>query len=425
MFRKLILISFFLSHYGVADNNLYKQEPALYSYIIGSLNNKKIEAEDNSEIYTIPASCLKVVTSLLAYKVLGSEFSYQTVLYKSKDDYVIRFSGDPSLTSEKLKQLLEPLKGQKFDRLILDNSLFIIHPHSVNNVIADKGTKNSRPISAMVIDKNFIHLKITPSNAENDAGYQINSELSTGEEPTSVVALWDKDVIKLKGSVNNKSKIINKIISPININDFAMYKVINILQSLNISATIEIVDDEINIPEDKVFIGSIVSDNIGKIIPPALESSDNMIFDILYLNILHKVQDKKIQDWGEGNIIIKKLIKEYLDVDVEKSIIVDGSGLSFYNRIKPRQLFEILRKNYSILVDSMPSSQYINNSWLGDKDILNEYIRAKTGSLLGFRCLCGYNTREDNPKAFVIMANSFEPLSQNINSVIAKFIEKR
>ena len=214
--------------------------------------------------------------------------------------------------------------------------------------------------------------------------------------------------------------MVTKIISPIRIDEFSIDKVQKILENLSIKAPKILISNDKTRSTKKVLISSIQSEPISQIIPPALELSDNLTFDLLFLSIIHQTQDKKIRDWGEGNNIIKALIKDKLHVDVEKSIIADGSGLSFYNRIKPRFLFEILKKNYNDkeIMAAMPTAGYINKSH--NEEILPNYIRAKTGTLLGFRCLCGYDTRELKPKAFVVMASGFEPLSKTINKIIAK-----
>jgi hypothetical protein len=49
------------------------------------------------------------------------------------------------------------------------------------------------------------------------------------------------------------------------------------------------------------------------------------------------------------------------------------------------------------------------------------YESAKTGSMSGINCLCGYNDGT-NPKAFVFMANSFAPPVKELWDVMDHFI---
>lgn len=426
----LIMTLLLVSNRNVlAAENLYKQEPALYSYVSGAINSEVIKAQANADIYTLPASCLKVVTGLLAYKVLGKDFTYKSQLYEAGEDIVIKFSGDPTFTSQKLRELLLPIRGTKIaGSLVLDNSLFIVHPHSTNIIVGDRGTRNARPISALVIDENFINLTITPgkkgqpAQVISDAGYEIRAKVITDENPTAISSIWEDSYILVQGNINLDSEVIEKTISPMKIENFAFDKIEKILKELSIEAKIKIINDDTQLPAQMKLVKVIESPSLEKILPFALENSDNMIFDILFLSIIHKVQTKKIRDWGEGNIIIKELIKQYLGVDVGQAIIADGSGLSPYNRLQPRKLFEILKNNYSdrSFILAMPKIDYINKA-LG-AEIMPSYLKAKTGTLLGFRCLCGYDLREENPGAFVIMASGFEPLSRNINRVLARFV---
>ncbi len=63
---------------------LYKQKPAFYSYISGNVKSNQIGTQHNAEVYATPASCQKVITALLAYKLFGSNYQYETNLYATK-----------------------------------------------------------------------------------------------------------------------------------------------------------------------------------------------------------------------------------------------------------------------------------------------------------------------------------------------------
>jgi len=424
----LIFISL-LANQAIANDYLYKEEPAFYSYIAGEINRDKILFEQNSEVYTIPASCIKVVTAMLAYKVLGKDYTYVTKLYEAGDDVIIEFGGDVTLTTEKLIELLSPLKQKQIKgKIILDNSLFIAHHYSSNIIAGDRGKRHSKPISALIIDQNEIILQIVPAKhgelakITSNSPHKIDSKIVSSADPTSISIIWeDNEILAITGNISTEEKVVTKIISPIKIDNFAIDKIQKITEKLAINAPITIKNNQSTLPKLKKLINSIKSPPLSQILPPALEASDNLTFDLLFLSILAQTHDQKIRDWGEGNNLIKALIKDKLHVDIEKSIIADGSGLSFYNRIKPKFLFEILKKNYTDkdFLNAMPTVGYINAAH--DEEILPSYLKAKTGTLLGFRCLCGYDTRNANPKAFVIMASGFEPLSKKINKVVAKY----
>ena len=125
---------------------LYNLKPAFYAYIIGDVYKDHIETEHAADVYAMPASCQKTITALLAYKTLGSDFRFETKAYLTKQrngiqDVIVVASGDPTLTSENLKELLEPLQGRIIKgNIVIDASLFHTPEYSKNNMLDDVGS---------------------------------------------------------------------------------------------------------------------------------------------------------------------------------------------------------------------------------------------------------------------------------------------
>jgi D-alanyl-D-alanine carboxypeptidase/D-alanyl-D-alanine-endopeptidase (penicillin-binding protein 4) len=368
-------------------HSLYDQKPAYYSYIVGDIKGN-ISTELNADVYATPASCQKVITALLAYKTLGSDFQYETKLYSSQKDIIIKFSGDPTLKSESLAQLLEPLQNQKIHgRIILDASLYKTPSHSTNIMIGDVGTAYAPPISAIILDGNVINV-VANSEIPNDSGFKIKS--------------------------------------PQEIDSYILHKTQLILKDKNIAGSMIIVRDEALLPTNLKLINSVKSEKLGVFLPPALKKSDNLVFDSLYLKIVDSGVSVPITDWTEGSDIVKSLIEKNLGIKLGNALIIDGSGLSRYNRIQPRQLFEILQRGYDMkeFVDALPFPGE-PNSTLALQKKLPKAVKAKTGNVLGVSCLCGYRTNGSEPKVFVIMANSFAPPVIEIFSVFEQFLNKQ
>ena len=197
---------------AMANNILYQEEPAFYSYIAGEINSDKLSFEQNSEVYTIPASCQKVITTMLAFKVLGKDYTYSTKLYEAGDDVIIEFGGDVTLTSEKLTALLTPLTRKQIKgRLILDNSAFIVHPYSTNIISGDRGKKHSKPISALIIDQNEITINISPSKdgklaqVKSSSKHKTNSNIISNSSPTNISLVWeDSEILAMSGNISTE-----------------------------------------------------------------------------------------------------------------------------------------------------------------------------------------------------------------------------
>ena len=406
---------------------MYKQKPAFYSYIIGNVNNTHIDTAYLPEVYTTPASCQKTVTALVALKSLGPDFRYETKLYKTKKDFIIQFAGDPTLTLDNLISLLTPLKNKNIRHLILDASIFQLPTHSLNIMMDDPGKPYAQPVSAMNIDQNLIHLKPQISNDityNHDAGYKIKSLVKQTDEASAVNFYWKGATIIAEGVLNSKDHDKTFKISPLEIEPYVLNKVKQAMRELKIKGKIIIIHDATKLPKHPILVNTIYSEKLSEIIKPALKTSDNLVFDSLYLKILHSSQNEGIKKWEDGDKVIKALIKQHFNLDMNNALFVDGSGLSPYNRIQPQQLFALLKQGYHIkeFTDALPSTGKELSS-LKEMNHLPQNIKAKLGSLPGISCLCGFGGKESRPKTFVVMSNSFAPPLKDSFIVISKFIK--
>lgn len=366
---------------GCASTSSSKKS-ACYSYVIGDVYSNKIYTERNADAYVNTASCQKTITALLAYKILGFDYCYETNLYFTRkdgltDDLIIRFSGDPTLKSSDLSNALMPLKDIKISgKVLLDLSLFKTQYYPESMLISDFGKNFARPISSANIDKNFIVFK-------------------------------------------NKNR--NEILD---LDSYIIYKIRAILKKNNIIADVQIIKDETNLPSDMILFRSVKSKQLRHIIIPALKKSDNFIFDSIYLKIIHlqKLANCDIKTWSDGDKIIKDLVWRYFNIDMTGSAFVDGSGLSRSNMTQPRKLFELLKQGYYIkeFVNALPGPGE-RGSTLAHRTELFSYIRAKTGNMTGISCLCGYSLNK-NPKAFVMVADNFSKPNRSIILIIDRFV---
>jgi D-alanyl-D-alanine carboxypeptidase/D-alanyl-D-alanine-endopeptidase (penicillin-binding protein 4) len=427
----LLLCSSFSNVYASFQQELYEQKRAFYSYIISDVKTDHIYQEYASEVYSVPASCLKTLTALLALKHLGPDYQYETKLYKTTNqDIVISFSGDPTFTSENLINLLSPFKGNRVNKIILDASIFNTTPHSPNIVIDDIGTYYGQPVASGNVDKNLIHIKIVgtginqSAQVTSDVEYKIDSQVQTTAEDSLVKFTWDGDLIKIKGNINVKDEPLTVKISPKDIDIYIMHKVQSVLKKLNIEGNIEIIHDKHKLPVNLTLVNQVKSEPLKDFIIPAMKMSDNLVFDALYLKIIHS-EDPEIDDWGKGHKIIKKLLDQYFAIDLGENLVIDGSGMSRYNRMQPRKLMEILKHAYNIpeFIVSLPKPGE-EDGHLKKRENLPSNVRAKPGGMSGIGCLCGYSMDASNPKVFVVMATSFSPPLKDMWEVIDKFLKE-
>lgn len=413
--------------------SLYKKKPAFYSYIIGNINNDHIDLENYSDAYVTPASCQKTITALLALKSLGHDYKYHTKLLVQKNergfgDVVIKFSGDPTLTSEKLKELLLPIKMKKINgNIILDASAFKTASLSDYISMYDLGKSFSTPVSAVNLDKNLIRITISPTkklslaSIKQDGEAKIENFVIFNEEKTNITSSYKNGKFILRGNINIHDKNFELKISPVDLEPYIIAKIRNILKDLGINKKVFFVNDASKLPKNLHEYAEISSDNLADIIKPANKISDNLTFDALYLTMVHKAKPEGVDDWSDGYFTIKDLIKTHLNIDLGGAVLVDGSGLSRYNRIQPRKLYEILKQGYSdrAFIESLAAPGEAKTT-LDSRKNLPDSVRAKTGHLAMHNCLCGFDIKRE--KAFVFIASSYAPPVKEMNDVIDNFL---
>ena len=435
-FKNFIFVvgAVFLMGCASTHEQLYEKKLAFYSYIAGGVEDSSPSLEYQPDVYATPASCQKVVTALLSYKVLGSEYRFQTQLMAAKKygkihDLVIRFSGDPTLTSQDLIDLLNIVNARNIPGTIfIDASGFKTPPYSPNLVIDDMGTAYSTPVSASSLDQNLIAIDITPgfyigqAHIENDAGYSIDSNVITNDQKSKVSIKQDGNALKATGNIHIAGPIITLKKSPKNIENFILKKFKNILKAVEIQGRVVYLTDSSKLPAKLEQLGSHFSKPLSVIIPPALKRSDNLVFDSLYLKLIH-MQGDEINEWQDGDKIIKQLLKTHFLIDMDGALFVDGSGLSRYNRVQPRQLFKLLQKGYEVK-DFVAALPYPGEqlTTLANRKGLPSSLRAKTGGMSGISGLCGYVGSDASKQVFVVIANSFKPPISETTSTIDEFI---
>lgn len=422
--------------------SLYNKKPAFYSYITGDIHTDHIDQEYAADVYATPASCQKIITSLVALKTLGPDYCYTTSVSVTKKrasvhNLIISFSGDPTLTSDDLYTLLKPLENTRVkNNIIVDASIFKTPPHSLNLMLNDIGKQYAQPISSSNIDKNLINVTIKPTCinkaalVQTDMPYTLNCHILTTDDPSSFTCTCDTTTIHTAGTINPRNAEVKTRISPTDINSYIQHKISCILKTLHITGTIKIINNKNDIPKNPTLINTVTSKPLKEILIPALKKSDNFVFDTLYLTIMDTYTRAEnlpsIAKWDDGDPIMKKLIKTHFSLDLPDALFVDGSGLSRYNRVQPKQLLALLKKGYPIpeFVNALatPGEQ---ESTLATRTTLPCTIKAKTGTLTGVSCLCGYNIKPDAQKAFVIMASNFAPPLTEITHVIDTFINSQ
>lgn len=427
-----ILGIFLLSSCKTPEVLLHKQKPALYSYIFANINDEKIIAEKQSNVFVTPASLNKVITALLAEKTLGFDYKYETKLYAAENNnlleyVVIEFVGDPTLSSADLLKLLEPLQNQTVTgKIILDASKFQTPEYSDYWMLCDIGSSYAAPLSSTIIDNNRINIVATPNDENHpahiaiDTKYPYKNDTITNHDPSLIIASWQDDIIHITGNINALDQEYKRKLAPKNINPFIIQKIENILAQLNIKGKVEITKSQVEPILNLALVNQHLSKPLKDIMQSAMKLSKNLEFDSIYLTIANNNSDQIIKTWFQACAEISELLQKHLNLSKDDIIMIDGSGISRYNQIKPKSLLSILHKNYTnnnFL--QLLASAGEDNTTLTNRDLIS--IIAKTGHMRSINSLCGYKLGT-KPYAFVVVANGFSGDQNDMNNAIDQFI---
>lgn len=397
----------------------------------------------------LPASTQKVITALAALLQLGPDFRFTTTVESHspiqdgvlRGDLTLRFSGDPTLTRQDIRNLVQRLKGAGVEKiggnLLIDTSVFASHDKGPGWPWNDMTQCFSAPPSAALIDRNCFSVSLYSAPKVNDKAYvriasfypiTVFSQVKTLAKGSPDAQYCELDVVTgdlnrytLTGCMPQRDEPLPLAFA---IQDGAGYAgavVKKELEQAGISLAGTILrQTEPN--EPGTVIASNQSPPLSTLLRTMLKKSDNMIADTVFRTIGHQ-RFGVPGTWRAGSDAVRQLLRQKAGIDLGNSIIVDGSGLSRHNLIAPAKMMQILQyiaQNDADLkiIPMLPlaghdgSLQYRAGL---DQAGVNGKVSAKTGSLQGVYNLAGFITAASGKQlAFVQYLSGYavEPADQ-------------
>lgn len=385
--------------------------------------------EQNANKEFVPASTVKILTALMALKVLGPEFRFETGLavahksHRGKLNLYLKFSGDPSLTKTDLLHLFQALQriGFKdwYGDVIIDDTCYGDMPiYNPAMIIEDMEFCLGRPVGPIIINGNCDQMTLLfPKNFEGVLSIKSQENFYNIRSTTALRACgpdesFDKKIIGqhiiFSGCLEPNTSLKQLCIPIQDPKVWGIIVIKEIFQDLKINFHGKIKFGKM--PKDAPVISHHFSDPLTLLLNPMMKNSDNLFADAIFLKIGEKI-NPKLQHWAKVGNLMKELIKVYYDVNLENSRIVDGSGLSRWNLLSPKQLAEVLRAAFLDLK--------IRDTFLsilaepGEKGTLEYHLSnsskiflGKTGYMTNIRNLVGYVKKNSKPPlVFVMMGN--------------------
>jgi len=375
--------------------------PALQKYIKNGgyalAKNGKLLYSHEFKTPFIPASTLKLVTSLAALKLLGQNFHFHTKFFlDAEQNLIIQGFGDPFLVSEKITAISEQLVNlglTSIEDIILDDSAFNLESVPEGST----GTKKPYDVNCSALAVNFNTL---PLKVYRDA------KVTSPESQTPYIPLMGEIGKRLKSGYHR-----------VNVDAFSQHS--NLSNSLRYSGELfqtSLAKQGISSrgilrhgkkPNNATLLLDFsAQESIAELIESCLLSSNNFMANQLYL-ALGVRRFGYPASWLKSRLVMLDFIRQDLQLNEKQITMVEGSGLSDRNRITPEALITVLEhfRPYASLIP------------------VKYGTRMKSGTLnkTGVFCYAGYIPDGKRSRSFVILLNQ----RQNHRDQILKILYRQ
>ncbi|WP_218813867.1 D-alanyl-D-alanine carboxypeptidase/D-alanyl-D-alanine endopeptidase [Rickettsiella endosymbiont of Dermanyssus gallinae] len=422
---------------------------------IQSLSTGKVLYQYHANNGFVPASTLKLFTGIAALDYLGPHYQFKTRFLTNpaakvidgvlKGNLYIKFSGDPYLTLEDLKDMLDSLSDQKITKvqgnIVIDDTASDRSTWPPGRVIDDRVFCYAAPVTATIINRNCFSVSVKPNKLPHPTVVKSNSNLGIVidnqavtkhlRRPSYSLALkpteaHENNHYTLRGYLSPRMGPLSFAVALQNPN-LATYDIMaGLLKKYSIQYTNLVYGKT---PPMAKTLAENSSPELAFLIKNMLKKSDNLIAD----SLLKKLGEKYFSaqgSWKTGRSAVQAILASKTDIDFRHVVLIDGSGLSRDNLVTPNAFVKLLNFAYkrlpdsALLFESLPSSgrdgtlkHRLGGPVLGR-------VHAKTGSMHGISSLAGYvRTSNNQILAFSILIN--DPIPGKNNQGGYRLLENR
>jgi serine-type D-Ala-D-Ala carboxypeptidase/endopeptidase (penicillin-binding protein 4) len=385
----------------------------------------------------IPASNMKLFSDAAAIMVLGPDYRFKNQLSLSssqlqqgvlKGSLYLHLPGDPSFDRERLANLISALKDWHINRIegnvYIDSSHANVNPYAPGWMIEDRAYSYGAPIGPVMIDANRMVVTVNPADKagepaivevdDQSGSILLNNQVKTKEKADHCgvdFAMDGENHLTVRGCVGVGQWAVQQRMAIRNPLMYAQGLVKQQLQRDNIVLEGSVLLGKA--PSGSMLIATDASKPIAQLMADTLKPSDNLYADSLFLHAADKLHGSPV-NWGEAQPLVKKFLQQQTNIELERAVLTDGSGLSRYDLVTPNQTVSLLR----FLYDRFPVSyEYIAALPVSGRDGTlqrrfkkpnqQDFVRAKTGTMTGVVSLSGYLfTANAHTLAFAIFINN-------------------
>jgi len=340
--------------------------------------NSHIAMAQNSTTPFIPASTLKIITSLAALDILGPDYHFSTLISRDQQNNLyIQGSGDPFLLTENIIAIVQRLHEsgiREINNLVMDESVYQL------DFPADGCENTTNPYDAwnggLAVNFNSIAIRVAPDRAVSSDDPKvpflpmmqtIGATLPPGNYHLNVNAF------KATGQLSNTLRYSGELFAAL-----LAQKQIVVRGAIIAGQTPTTAAPLLTYQSDKT---------VQEMIKQCLKYSNNFVANQLFL-ACGSARLGKPATWEKSRTVLRTYINEDLGISEAELVMFEGSGLSRRNRITPRAMITVLQK-FAPYQELLP---------------IKKGFPLKSGRLTGVYCYAGYLPQQQNAP-FVILLN--------------------
>jgi len=435
---------------------------ANWGVVIRSLETGEYLYKRNENKLFMPASSLKLFTTISGLEILGKDYRFKTNVYLNgtldgsilQGDIIVQGFGDPTISDRfyngdlfyVFNQWADSLTKLGIDEingnLIGDDNAFDDNGLGPGWAWDDESYWYSAPTGALSFSDNCVGISVRPSqnglpamiSVIPESKYvtilnKVNTVEPNVESDLNVYRERGTNIITVYGRISENSEEKKVFATINNPTQFMMVVLKDALQQKGIKVTgyAADMDEELINPDytGMVKLLTYYSPQLSEILKVINKNSHNF-----YAEQLLKVIGFEKEGFGsiENGIHVIKEFFGKIGINPEMMIMVDGSGLSRLNLITPNQMTDLLtyifnKDEFKVFYESLPVAGV--DGTLGRrmrKSKAENNVRAKTGYISGVRSLCGYVYSADNePLTFSIFVNNYivpSALADNLQDLV-------
>lgn len=384
----------------------------------------------------LPASTQKVITALAALLQLGPDYRFTTTFETRgnissgvlKGDLIVRFSGDPTLKRQQIRNMVAQLKNQGVREIrgdvLVDTSVFASHDKAPGWPWNDLTQCFSAPPAAAIIDRNCFSVSLYSATKPGDNAFirvasyypvHMFSEVRTLAKGSPDAQYCELDVVPgelnrytLTGCLPQRAEPLPLAFA---VQNGASYSGAIVKDEL-LQADIKI-DGHLRGQTTPNTPGTVLAQTqsapLHDLLRVMLKKSDNMIADTVFRTIGHERMNVP-GTWRAGADAVRQILRQKAGINLGNTILVDGSGLSRHNLIAPATMMQVLQ----YIAQHDQELNFISMLPLSGHDGTLQYrgglheagvdgkVSAKTGALQGVYNLAGFITTASGQRmAFV------------------------